>query len=148
MPYEGVGEVQWYFCRFPYAKEWRLFLSTDTALSLVKMMKIYTVRWTIEGFFKEMKQHLRLGRCQSRDLDAQSAQVTLRGITYIFLAYLRRVDAYESLGLLFEGILAELREKNVAERWWALFEDLLQAVLSSVAESGPMDLQQFQQSPQ
>jgi len=64
------------------------------------------------------------------------------------LAYLRRVDAYEALGLLFDGIFAELREKNVAERLWALFEDLLQAVLSSVAESGPMDLQQFQQSPQ
>jgi hypothetical protein len=32
---------------------------------------------------------------------------------------LRRVDAYESLDLLFEGIVAELREKNVAERWWA-----------------------------
>ena len=95
-----------------------------------------------------MKQPLRLGRFQSRDLDAHSAQVTLRCITYIFLAYLRRVDAYESLGLLFEGIVAELREKNVVERWWALFEDRLQAVLSSVAESGPMDLQQFQQSPQ
>ena len=94
-----------------------------------------------------MKQPLRLGRFQSRDLDAQSAQVTLRGITYLFLAYLRRVDAYESLGLLFEGIVAELREKNVVERWWALFEDRLQAVLRSVAESGPMDLQQFQQSP-
>jgi hypothetical protein len=146
--YEGVGEVKLYFCRFPYAKEWRLFLSTDTALSFVKMMEIYTVRWTIEVFFKEMKQHLRLGRCQSRDFDAQIAHVTLRCITYIFLAYLRRVDAYESLGLLFEGIVAELREKNVAERLWALFEDLLQAVLSSVAESGPMDLQQFQQSPQ
>ena len=119
MPYEGVGEVQWYFCRFPYAKEWRLFLSTDTALSLVKMMEIYTVRWTVEVFFKEMKQHVRLGRSQSRDLDAQIAQVTLQGITYLFLAYLRRVDADESLGLLFEGIVAELREKNVAERWWA-----------------------------
>ena len=94
-----------------------------------------------------MKQPLRLGRSQSRDLDAQSAHVTLRGITYLFLAYLRRVDAYESLGLLFEGIVAELREKNVVERWWALFEDLLHAVLRSVAESGPMDLQQFQQSP-
>ena len=113
----------------------------------MKMMAFYTVRWTIEGFFKEMKQPLRLGRSQSRDFDAQIAHVTLRGITYIFLAYLRRVEADESLGLLFEGIVAELREKNVAERWWALFEDRLQAVLRSVAESGPMDLQPFQQSP-
>ena len=79
--------------------------------------------------------------------DSQIARVTLRCIPYIFLAYLRRVDAYESLGLLFEGIVAELREKNLAERLWALFEDRLQAVLRSVAESGPMDLQPFQQTP-
>ena len=44
--------------------------------------------------------------------------------------------------------MAELREKNVAERLWALFEELLQAVLTSVADSGPMDLEQFQSSPQ
>ena len=35
-----------------------------------------------------MKQPLRLGRSQSRDLDAQIAQVTLQGITYLFLARL------------------------------------------------------------
>ena len=146
--YEGVGEVKLYFCRFPYAKEWRLFLSTDTSLSFVGMMELYTTRWTIEIFFKEMKQHLRLGQCQSRDFDAQIAHVTICCITYTFLAYLRRVEAYESLGSLFEGIVAELREKNVAERLWALFEELLQAVLTSVADSGPMDLEQFQSSPQ
>ncbi len=84
-----------------------------------------------------MKQPLRLGRCQSRDFDAQIAHLTVSGIVYIFLTYLRRVEAYESLGRLFEGIVAELREKNVAERLWALFEALLQAVLSAVADSGP-----------
>jgi len=94
-----------------------------------------------------MKQ-LRLGRCQSRDFDAQIAHVTLKRITYIFLAYLRRVDAYESLGLLFERVVAELREKNAAERLCALFRDLLQAVLTSVAKSDPIPLQQFQPSPQ
>ena len=60
-----------------------------------------------------MKQHLRLGRCQSRDLDAQSAQVTLRGITYLFLAYLRRVEAYESLGPPLRGDCGRVaREKR------------------------------------
>ena len=99
-------------------------------------------------FFKEMKQHLRLGQCQSRDFDAQIAHVTMCCITYTFLAYLRRVEAYASLGRLFEGIVAELREQNVAQRLWALFEELLQAVLTSMADSGPMDLKQFQSSPQ
>ena len=110
--YDGVGEVKLYFCRFPYQKQWRVFLSTDRSLAFLPMMEIYATRWTIEVFFKEMKQHLRLGQCQSRDFDAQIAHLTTCGILYTFLAYFRRVHAYESLDMLFEGIVAELVEKN------------------------------------
>ncbi len=74
--YEGIGQAKLYFCRFPYQKKWRLFLSTDTSLSLLSMLEIYSVRWSIEVFFKETKQYLKLGTCQSRDFDAQIAHIT------------------------------------------------------------------------
>lgn len=111
-------------------------------------MEIYATRWTIEVFFKEMKQQLRLGQCQSRDFDAQIAHVTICCILYIFLAYFRRVHAYIPLGALFEGMGAELVEKNLAERLWALFEELLEAVIRSIADSGAVDLRQFKRSPE
>ena len=146
--YEDIGDVKLYVCRFPYQKQWRVFLSTDTTLSFVAMMEIYATRWTIEVFFKEMKQQLRLGQCKSRDFDAQIAHVTTCCILYIFLAYFRRVHAYAPLGALFESMSAELVEKNLAERLWALFEDLLEAVVRSIAESGAVDLRQFKRSPE
>ena len=74
-------------------------------------------------------------RCQSRDFDAQIAHVTTCGILYPFLAYLRRIHAYESLGALFEGMVADLVEKNLAQRLWDLFEDMLR--LSSVRSRNP-----------
>ncbi|MEA4901920.1 hypothetical protein [Desulfitobacterium sp.] len=43
--YEEIGEVKLYFCRFPYQKEWRLFLSMETSLSFLSMMEIYSIRW-------------------------------------------------------------------------------------------------------
>jgi len=144
--YEGVGEVKLYFCRFPYQREWRLFLSTDTSLAFLGMMELYCVRWTIEVFFKEAKQHLKLGTCQSRDFDAQIAHVTTCYILYIFLAYFRRINAYESLGGLFEVVKDELIEKNVAERLWELFEELLQTVINAIAESGALDIIEFRNS--
>ncbi len=49
--YEDVGDVKLYLCRFPYQKQWRVFLSTDTSLSFLAMMEIYATRWTIEVFF-------------------------------------------------------------------------------------------------
>jgi len=39
------------------------------------------------------------------------------------------------LGGLFEVIKDELIEKNVAERLWELFEELLQTVINAIAES-------------
>lgn len=119
--YEGVGKVKLYFCRFPYQKDWRLFLSTDTALTFLSMMETYCIRWSIEVFFKEAKQHLKLGCCQSRDFDAQIAHVTTSYILYLFLSYLRRVNAYETLGKLFEAIQDELIQKNLAQQLWELF---------------------------
>ncbi|MDK2822025.1 MAG: hypothetical protein PWP31_1990 [Clostridia bacterium] len=144
--YEEVGKVKLYFCRFPYQKEWKLYLSTDTSLTFLKMLKTYCVRWTIEMFFKEAKQHLKLGTCQSRDFDAQVAHVTTWCILYIFLTYFRRINAYESLGGLFEAIKDDLIEKNLAERLWELFEELLQAVITAIAESGTIDIREFRNS--
>lgn len=146
--YEGIGPVRLYFCRFPYQKEWRLFLSTDTSLPFLSMLEIYSSRWTIEVFFKETKQHLRLGKCQSRDFDAQIAHVTTCYILYIFLSYFRRVNAYESLGALFECMKDELIEKSVAERLWELFDELLQVVITALSESGAVDMKEFQNSPE
>ena len=44
--------------------------------------------------------------------------------------------------------MAELVEKNLAQRLWALFEELLQVVIISIAESGSVDLAQFKRSPE
>jgi hypothetical protein len=144
--YEGIGEVRLYFCRFPFQKKWRLFLSTDVSLSFLNMLEIYCVRWTIEVFFKETKQHLQLTSCQSRDFDAQIAHVTTCYILYIFLTYYRRIHAYETLGGLFELIKDDLIEKNVAERLWGLFDELLQTVITAIAQTGSVDIQEFRNS--
>ena len=144
--YEGIGQVKLYFCRFPYQKKWRLFLSTDTSLSLLSMLETYSVRWSIEVFFKETKQHLKLGACQSRDFDAHIAHITTCYILYTLLAYFRRVNAYESLDGLFAEIKDDLIEKNVAERLWELFDDLLQVVITSIAKSGLVNILEFKDS--
>ncbi len=45
--------------------------------------------------------------------------------------------------LLFEGIVAELVEKNLAQRLWDRFEERLQVVMTALAKSGSVDLKQF-----
>ena len=64
-------------------------------------------------------------------------------LLYTLLAYFRRVNDYESLDGLFAEIKDELIEKNVAERLWELFDELLQVVVSSIAKSGLLDILEF-----
>jgi Transposase DDE domain len=123
-------------------------MSTDTSLNFVKMMEIYSIRWTIEVMFRELKQHLQLGKCQSRDFDAQIASVTVSLILYTFLAYLRRKSDYETIGGLFALINRDLCEKNLAERIWMLFDELLQFVIDGISKTGTTDIGSFKISPE
>jgi len=146
--YEGIGDVKLFFTRFPFQKKWRLFLSTDTSLSFVKMMEIYNIRWTIEVLFKECKQHLNLEKCQSRDFDAHIACVTRTYILYTMLAYYKRVTDYETLGGLFANIKDDMTEKTLAKRLWELFEALIDKIIEIMEKDGEVDLKTFKSSPQ
>ena len=146
--YEGIGDVKLYICRFPYQKKWRVFLSTDTSLTFTQMMEVYSVRWTIEVFFREAKQRLRMGKCQSRDFDAQIASLTFVCILYILLSYHRRIEDYETLGGVFTAISQDVCQKNMAERLWELFEDFLLTVINIMSRSGAVDITLFKDSPE
>ncbi len=61
------------------------------------MIDIYQTRWTIE-VFKEAKQLLGLGRCQSNDFDANMVNTSLTLIQYMLLSLRFRYDKYESRG--------------------------------------------------
>jgi hypothetical protein len=146
--YQKLGMVKLYISRFPYQKNWRIFLSTDTNLNFIDMMEIYSARWAIEVLFKEMKQHLGLCNCQSRDFDAQIASVTISCILYTFLAYYRRINDYETLGTLFEFIKDDMCKKTVAQKIWELFDELLTVVIKAISESGVVDILSFKNSPE
>lgn len=115
-----------FITRLPNHKQWRAFVTTDTSLSFEDFMKVYSMRWQIEVFFKECKQLLGFGSCQSQTFDAQIASITRSFIIYIILAYYRRVVHYETIGGLFRNLSESIRERNLAERIWETIETFLQ----------------------
>jgi len=144
--YKDAGTVKLFMSRFPGQKEWRVFVTTDLSLSYVKMIEIYTIRWTIEVLFRECKQHLLLGKCQSQDFDAQIASITITFILYTFLAYIKRKQDYTTLGGLFLLLQQDVCEKNLAERLFELFESLLELAITNIAQNGHMDITAFKSS--
>ncbi|QQK81726.1 transposase [Salicibibacter cibi] len=123
-----------------------MYLSTDLSLSFIETMEIYSVRWTIEIFFRETKQHLQLGKCESQDFDAKIAHVTTTYILYAFLSYYRRVNDYEILGGLFEEMKGDMVEKNMAQQLWGMFDELLDVVIMAISKSGTVDIHAFKKS--
>jgi predicted nucleic acid-binding Zn finger protein len=125
--YNGVP-IKMFFSRQGTNGKWRVFITTDTELTFIRMIEIYQIRWTVEVFFKEAKQLLGLGRCQSNDFDAQIADTTITMIQHILLTLKYRFEHYETKGALFNQVREGIIQSRLDERLWGLFVELLRLI--------------------
>jgi len=79
-------------------------------------------------FFKEAKQLLGLGRCQSNDCDAQIADTTITMIQHILLTLKYRFEHYETKGALFNQVREGIIQLRLDERLWGLFVELVKLI--------------------
>lgn len=107
---------------------WHTIVSTDTKLSFKKTMEIYSARWTIEVFFKEAKQLLGLGRCQSTNFDVQVAQTTITMVRYLLISLGHRMEAYQTIGGIFRDIKQDYIEHKLNERLLSAIVDVLEVL--------------------
>ena len=94
----------------------------------MEMIKTYQIRWAIEVFFKEAKQSLGLGKCQSNDFDAQMADTTLVMVQYMISTLCRRFGQYEGKGALFEQDQNKVVAFKPSERLWGLLLELAELI--------------------
>lgn len=121
--YKGI-RVNLFFVRMGRCKMWHLLLTTDLSLNFIKILEIYQIRWSIEVFFKESKQYLHIGDCQSNTFDAQIADITLSMMQHIMLSYFKRIHYQQSIGGLFKDLQKELIEMDLVSRLIDLFWEL------------------------
>ena len=77
--------VNLFFVQLGSRSRWRAFITNDLDLGFNKLLEIYHIRWSCEVFFKDTKQYLQLGKCQSTSLDSQIGATTLAMMQYIML---------------------------------------------------------------
>jgi len=119
-----------FFVKMNGQQSWKVLISTDERLTFMNAMKYYQIRWTIEVFFRDAKQHLMLGKCQSNDFDAHLATISLAFMHYIVLALGKRFEDYETMGVMFKAFKDFLLEKTLLERIWALLTGIYNEVLA------------------
>lgn len=126
--YKGT-RVKLFYIRYHNAKNWTLILTTELSLKFTDALERYQIRWTIEVFFKECKQYLKLGTSQNTDFDGQVADATIALITHTILTLQRRFEAYETMGELFRETQQQLLELTLWERILKTFVKMLHELL-------------------
>ena len=123
-------KIRIFFCRRGRKGSWNAFLSTNTKLDFFEAYRIYSMRWAIEVCFAEMKGLLNLGKCQCRNFSSQIASISLTMMQYNILSYIKRFEAYETIGGLFNQTINGTIELSVTERIW----DLILQIVATIAD--------------
>ena len=126
--YKGT-ELKVFFVKMNGQNSWKMLISTDKSLTFTIAMKYYQIRWSIEVFFKDAKQNLHLGKCQSTDFDAHIASISICFMNYMLLALAKRFESYETLGLAFKAIKDDILEDTLAIKLWKFFTEFFVEML-------------------
>lgn len=119
--------------------KWNALITTDKGLGAVQAFKVYQNRWAIEVSYKEVKQHLGYGKCQSRDFDGQISDATASLMAYNQLSHHKAINEYETIGYLFQEISQDWLNPNLIERFW----DYLYDLLTELAQAFNKDIQEL-----
>jgi hypothetical protein len=126
--YKGI-DLKIFLIRMKGQSTWKVLICTNPNLSLSKAMKIYQIRWSIEVFFKDAKQNLKLGNCQSVDFDAHIASISITCMNYLLLALAKRFCDYETIGKLFKSIKDQILKETLVQRIWKVMKEIYMKVL-------------------
>lgn len=94
------------------------------------------MRWSIEVYFKEIKQHLGFLKEQSGDYAVHYASIHLCAIRYLLIAD-RMLSSHEAFGKCRNRITGKLEMLTFARLLWELFKALIYGALDSFTQTLP-----------
>ena len=117
---------------------WVVFLCTDVELSDAKILQVYALRWSIEVYFKEIKQNLGFLKEQSGRYQLAYASVHLAALRYLLLFEAMLRGGQLNYGEIRDRESGRLQMLTYAALLWQLFRALIQGALEGlVRELGP-----------
>jgi hypothetical protein len=118
--------------RATHAQTWVVFLCTDVSLSDAKILEVYALRWSIEVYFKEIKQNLGFLKEQSGRYQVAYASVHLAALRYLLLFEAMLRSGQLSYGEIRDRESGRLQTLTYAVLLWQLFRALIEGALDSL----------------
>jgi len=137
---ERNGPAQWVEVRLVFsapvrarrADTWVVFLCTDPSLSDQAILQAYALRWSIEVYFKEIKQHLGFLKEQSGRYQVAYASVHLAAIRYLLLLEAMLRSGGLTYGEVRDRQTGQLQVLTYAALLWELFRALIAGALEGL----------------
>ena len=114
------------------ADTWVVFLCTDAKLSEAKILEVYSLRWSIEVYFKEIKQNLGFLKEQSGRYQLAYASVHLAALRYLLLFEAMLRQGRLSYGEIRDRQSGRLQTLTYAALLWQLFRCLIEGALDGL----------------
>lgn len=112
--------------------DWAVFLTTDTALSGTEILELYSMRWAIEVYFKEAKQHLGFLKEQSNHYAAYIASIHLTAIRFCLLVIAKQIQGAESIAGVRQTLCGNSTDISFVGKLWQVFRAVITGALDGL----------------
>lgn len=116
-------------------KDWALFLTTDMQLSTSKMLEFHALRWGVEVYFKEAKQHLGFLAEQTSTFASHTASIHLCAIRYLMLLHNKLEDQNLRVSDIRSQIQDQLDSLSYAGRLWQIIQAIISGTLDDLKKT-------------
>jgi SRSO17 transposase len=112
--------------------DWVVFLTTDRCLAPQRILELYAMRWAIEVYFKEAKQHLGFLKEQGVHYASYIASIHLCAIRFCLLSIAKHQHHASTIPEMRQYISANLVNIDYAVRLWQVFRALISGAIDTL----------------
>ena len=116
----------------PGKHDWCVFLTTDPQLAPQRMLELYAMRWAIEVYFKESKQHLGFLKEQARHYACYVASIHLTAIRFCLLVIAKQQHGASGVAQMRQLIVGNATQIDFASRLWGCFRALITGAIDEL----------------
>lgn len=116
----------------PGKHDWAVFLSTDVSLQPQRILELYAMRWAIEVYFKEAKQHPGFLKEQATHYASYIASLHLSAIRFCLLSIAKHKHHASGIPEIRQRLSTNVTNIDFAARLWQLFRALISGALDEL----------------
>jgi SRSO17 transposase len=112
--------------------DWAVFLTTDPSLAPQRILELYALRWAVEVYFKEAKQHLGFLKEQSNHYAAYIASIHLTAIRFCLLVIAKITQQASGIADIRRRISANAHQISFGAQLWQVFRAIIAGALEEL----------------